>query len=149
MKKRTFRGDGAHLGIKASRALMAIRGVKESPSPDERMGDQEFEEWIRGAPTFFENVDYDETCRRLAKLYLCLLEEGELASEPRKLREAFQRRFPEQAWVASFMTSFMHGWAFNVARKIVGLEPAPNPALSKQSQPSRRSLNVRAGKENS
>jgi len=126
MKERRFFADGAHLGIKATQALNTILGLKAPPSENERMGDREFEEWIREAPTNFEGVNYDEACRRLAKIYLFLLEEGEKASELRLLWESFQRRFPKLAKVASEMTGFMHGWAFNAARKIVGLEPVPN-----------------------
>jgi len=129
MKGEVFLPDGAFLGIKARRALETIFGGKEPPSEDERMGDEEFEDWIRSAPLDFKDVDYDEACRRLAKMYLILLEEGEEVSESQQLWEAFKRKFPKQAKVAGGMTGFMHGWAINAARKIVGLAPAPNPAL--------------------
>jgi len=91
------------------------------------MDDKEFERWIRSAPLGFEDVDYDEACRRLAKMYLTLLEEG-LKIE-KGLLATLKRRFPHLAVDVGQMTGFMHGWAFNAARKIAGLEPAPNPAL--------------------
>jgi len=118
--------DGAHLNISAERALGTILGGEPSPSEDERMSDEEFANWIRSED---KDIDYGESARRLARLYLMALEEGCEAEPPRDMWDVVRDRWPELAEECAGMTGFQHGWALNAARKVLAMPPVPNPAL--------------------
>lgn len=122
--------DGAHLNVSAERAIDTILGGKESPGEDEQMSKEEFAEWIRAAPMNFDDeFEYGEASRRLAKLYLTVLEDGCDAEEGHDVWFIIKERWPERAEATGDMSGFMHGWAFNAARNILALPPRQNPAL--------------------
>ena len=123
--------DGAHLNVNAKRALDTILGGEESPKEDEQRTDQEFAEWIRSTPIedSTSDADYGEASRLIAKLYLMALEEGCEGEDAWDVWLLVEERWPELAERASGGTGFMHGWAFNAARHVLGLGQVQNPAL--------------------
>ena len=147
--------DGAHLGVGAERALETVLGGKEQPRDDERMSDEEFAAWIRSAD---KTNEYGETARYAARLIVEFLEaHPEHLTTPGEAEGAFQvdgreaTREEVMSGAAKFvrlrdglyevmetegvylgdldLTGFMWGWAFNAARKVLGLGPVPNPAI--------------------
>ena len=122
--------DGAHLNVDADRALETILGDKPSPTKDERKSDTEFADWIRSAKSpDGEELDYGETSRYIAKLYLMAMENGCQGDEGWDVWPEILERWPGEAAKVEGSTGFMHGWAFNAARKVLNMPPAPNPAL--------------------
>jgi hypothetical protein len=146
--------DGAHLGVGAPRALETIVGGKESPSEDEQMSLAQFAEWIRSCPDSVN--DYNDTARLAAKYLLAYLEAhpdqqewplenqydwdrmqaDDVVPEPAKWDRYQTQQGIWDLAVAQYpilrelgLTGFMAGWAFNAARSIIELPPAPNPAI--------------------
>ena len=138
--------DGAHLGVTAGRALATIFGGETQPIDEEQKSKEEFASWIRLAPESFEDIvgegGYSEASRWLARKYLLIMEEWFARSmyqrrpwSPQHLsmRDAAwadcKVKWPEDVKEAGGMTGFMHGWAFNAARHVLGMPPTRNPAL--------------------
>ena len=123
-----MQADGAYLSVSAKRAIETILGGKLSPTDEEQMTDEEFAAWIRSADSSFNDADYGEAARRLARYFLLLMED-EQPADMYALWDAFKIRWPDESAQAGGMSGFMVGWAFNAARKVLSMPPAPNPAL--------------------
>lgn len=128
--------DGAHLNIDAKRSLGVILGGEKHPDKDELGSDESFAEWIRSAPMDFGgDLSYSEASRRIANLYLQVLEDGRSSKQVGDSARAWdiwrvaKKRWPELASGASGASGFMHGWAFNAARHVLNMPPVQNPAL--------------------
>lgn len=138
--------DGAHLGVSAGRALATILGGESQPADEEQKSQEEFAAWIRSAPESLKDIGgedrYSEGSRWLARRYLLVMEEWFARSmyqrrpwSPRYLSMSdaawadFKTKWPKDAEEAGGMTGFMHGWAFNAARNVLGMSPVGNPAL--------------------
>ena len=150
--------DGAYLGVDAERALGTILGGKESPAKEEQMDDTTFAVWLRSAPenpaSYGETA---RLAGRYLLEYLerhperqndplddkhdfdrmradGVLERSKIDSAVWKnyllqtgIWDDAKQEFPQLESLD--LTGFMVGWAFNAARKVLALSPAPNPAL--------------------
>jgi len=128
--------DGAHLNMDAKQSLGVILGGEEHPSKDELGSDESFAEWIRSAPMDFGgDLSYSEASRRIANLYLQVLEDGRSSKQVSGCAREWdiwrvaKKRWPELTSGASGASGFMHGWAFNAARHVLSMPPVQNPAL--------------------
>jgi len=152
-------GDGAHLGVSASRAIDTILGGAEQPAEDEQRNPEEMRAWLLAAsgPPFPEGgAGYEEAARYAGKVILELfLAEPELARMPADtqfdwpaihaahdetgrdvaelMHEHIRTRgldeFLHPLLDGLGLSGFQYGWAVNAARYCVELGPVSNPAL--------------------
>ena len=145
--------DGAHLGVKADRAMQTIVGGDPEPAEEERMTAAQMAEWIRGAvpeSAAGPGWDYGECARYAAKLVLdWLFADPTRATGP---VESVWRTGPDgktdwsnpvieqPGWYERMkadrvpiddlgLSGFQWGWAANAARRCLELPPVPNPAI--------------------
>jgi hypothetical protein len=156
MNKSVESSDGAMQGLSANDALKVILGG-QSEDDQVHMYPEEFEKTIRHAPAppwDYSNDGYSQCANWLARQILEWLEKdpinqtlpvdteyvwfkhenGEIDwnTEPTKSVLGWSDLMKEDGYFPDGMygcTGFQWGWACNAARKIVGLTPAPNPAI--------------------
>lgn len=125
--------DGAHLGVKADRALETILGGKEEPPSDERMSREQMRASIMKEADPMSDTppsDYGSAAACIAKaMVLCIEEDSGLLAKGADLYEAVGKRWPGfDNWLGG-ATGFMVGWATNCARWLYEQPPVPNPAI--------------------
>jgi hypothetical protein len=123
--------DGAHLGAAPTRALGTILGDDPQPSGDEVMTAEEMARWVAEAPDNpTPDADgYDDACRLLAKWILAWLKE-----DPRRAwtpSDGWYEQMKADGYIKADLgiSGFQWGYAVNVARRLLELPPAANPAI--------------------
>ena len=149
--------DGAHLGVKADRALGTILGGEDQPTEDEKQTPEQMLDEIRSASK--APNDYGECALAYARVLLEAYEthpalrdhptesvylngqdgkavfspDGGLVRLVPDIYEVLKRLHPdEECWqqkVMNELTGFMVGWAVNAVRYALGDPPRPNPAM--------------------
>lgn len=100
--------DGAHMGIRAKRALETILGGKEQPSEEERETPEEVRARIEAIPLFEGEKPWDMTADgdeaysmatdALAHAFLVLIEEDPTLLEPQPYPETYPDGEPMPEW---------------------------------------------------
>jgi hypothetical protein len=134
--------DGAHMGVKATRALGTILGGDDQPSEEERQSPQEVLARVLAAPLPGEGPPpyerdgaaeeaYGMVADSIARCFLVL--EGDdpgLLDRPETAAwDALTDRWPDADEWFRGATGFQVGFAFNTARYVTGRGPVGNPAL--------------------
>jgi hypothetical protein len=148
--------DGAHLGVKADRALNTVLGGAPQPVEDEQMTAAEMREWLLSAPRCTDPAamaDYGECARSVAGEVLrwALANPERYANTPAesalnpgpdgKVDWSDPHKYGVTVGLYAVLkdegvaldtlgiTGFQWGWAYNAARRCLELPPEPNPAF--------------------